>query len=379
MTFAFASFRMQNHKLTKMALVFLSFFFLVASSRAAISNRIGINYGRLGNNLPSPAKSIELLESMNAGRVKLYDADHEILHLLSGKDIEVAITVANDEISAIAANQHLADQWVYEHVLAHYPNTKIRFILVGNEVFSSTNNVQDMQIARDLVPAMRRIKNTIKAQGIRNIKVGTPLAMDMMETTFPPSNGSFKPDIRELMIPLLKYLNGTRSFVLVDVYPYFRVVRQVARNNSDTGIDLGFALLRTSNMTYTDPQSGLVYTDLLDQMLDSVVYAMAKLGYDDIMLALAETGWPHDGDVDEIGANRENAAEYNNNLIKKMAAVPSNGTPARPGQIVPTFIFSMYDENQKYGPATERHWGLMNPDGSAVYAVNITGKVNPSD
>ncbi|CAH1441425.1 unnamed protein product [Lactuca virosa] len=377
MIFAFAFFHMQNPKFTKMALLFLTFLCLITSSRAAILNRIGINYGRLGNNLPSPAKSIELLQNMNAGRVKLYDADHEILHLLSGKNIEVAITVANDEISAIASNQHLADQWVYEHVLAHYPSTKIRFVLVGNEVLSSTNTVQDMQIAKDLVPAMRRIKNTIKSQGIRNIKVGTPLAMDMMGTTFPPSNGSFKPEMRELMIPLLKYLNGTRSFFFVDVYPYFAWAE--SRANNQTGIDLGFALLRSGNMTYTDPQSGLVYTDLLDQMLDSVVYAMAKLGYDDVMLAIAETGWPHEGDSDEFGANKENAAEYNNNLIKKMSATPSNGTPARPGAIIPTFIFSMYDENQKYGPATERHWGLMNPDGSAVYAVNITGKVNPSD
>ncbi|KVI00373.1 Glycoside hydrolase, catalytic domain-containing protein [Cynara cardunculus var. scolymus] len=314
---------------------------------------------------------------MNVGRVKLYDADHEILHLLSGKNIDVAITVANDEISGIAANQHLADQWVYEHVLAHYPNTRIRFVLVGNEVLSSTGTAQDLQIARDLVPAIRRIKNTIKAQGIRNIKVGTPLAMDMMETTFPPSNGSFKPEIREFMVPLLKYVNGTRSFFFLDVYPYFAWSESRAENH--TGISLDFALLRSGNETYTDPATGLVYTDLLDQMLDSVVYAMAKLGYDDVMLAIGETGWPHEGDSDEYGASRENAAEFNNNLIKKMTGVPSTGTPARPGMIIPTFIFSMYDENQKYGPATERHWGLLNPDGSPVYQVNMTGKGIPSD
>ncbi|GKA61661.1 probable glucan endo-1,3-beta-glucosidase A6 [Tanacetum coccineum] len=355
-----------------MALVFLSFFCLIACSRAVVSSRIGINYGRLGNNLPPPSRSIELLQSMNAGRVKLYDADHEILHLLSGKPIDVAIMVENDEISGIAANQHLADQWVYEHVLAHYPSTRIRFVLVGNEVFTSTGTAQDMQIARDLVPAIRRIKNTIKAQGIKNIKVGTPLAMDMMESMFPPSEGSFRPEIRELMLPLLKYLNGTRSYFFVNVYPYFAWDQSQGQNQ--TGISLDFALLRNGNQTYTDPQSGLVYYDLLDQMLDSVNYAMAKLGYDDIMLAIAETGWPHDGDS---GANRENAAEYNNNVVRKMSALPSVGTPARPGATIPTFLFSMFDENQKYGPATERHWGLLNPDGTPVYQVNMTGKVTP--
>nr|XP_043609491.1 probable glucan endo-1,3-beta-glucosidase A6 [Erigeron canadensis] len=368
---------MENKNVTKMALVFLSFLCLIAFSRAVVSNRIGINYGRLGNNLPPPARSIELLQNMSIGRVKLYDADHEILNLLSQTNIDVAITVANDEISGIAANQHLADQWVFEHILTHYPNTRIRFVLVGNEILSTTTTAQDLQIARDLVPAMRRIKNTIKAQGIKNIKVSTPLAMDMMQTTFPPSNGTFKPEIRELMIPLLKYLNGTKSYIFLDVYPYF--AWSESRRNNQTGINLDYALLKSVNQTYTDPQTGLVYNNLLDQMLDSVVYAMAKLGYDDMMLGIAETGWPHEGDSNEIGANRENAAEYNNNVVRKMSAVPATGTPARPGVVIPTFIFSMFDENQKYGPSTERHWGLLHPNGTSVYQMNITAKGVPSD
>ncbi|XP_071742506.1 probable glucan endo-1,3-beta-glucosidase A6 [Rutidosis leptorrhynchoides] len=368
---------MKNQKATKMPLVFLSLFCFIASSRAVFSNRVGISYGRLGNNLPTPARAVELLQTMNAGRVKLYDADHEVLNLLSGKPIDVAITVANDEISGIAANQHLADQWVYEHILAHYPNTRIRYVLVGNEVLSTISTTQDLQIARDLVPAMRRIKNTIKTQGIKNIKVTTPLAMDMMETMFPPSNGSFKPEIRDLMLPLLKYINGTKSYIFLDVYPY--LVWSESQRDNHTAINLDFALLKTGNQTYTDPNSGYVYNDLLDQMLDSVVYAMAKLGYSDVLIAIAETGWPHEGDSNEVGANRENAAEYNNNLIRKMSVVPAAGTPARPGEVIPTFIFSMFDENQKYGPATERHWGLLNPDGSPVYQVNITGKGVPSD
>ncbi|KAJ0810490.1 putative glucan endo-1,3-beta-D-glucosidase [Helianthus annuus] len=360
---------MENKKFPKMALFFLSFLYLIAFTGAVASNGVGISYGRLGNNLPSPALSIELLQNMSVSRVKLYDADHEILHLLSGKNIDVAITIANDEISAIAANQHLADQWVYEHVLAHYPNTRIRFVLVGHEVFSTIGTEQDMQIARDLLPAIRRIKNTIKAQGIHNIKVATPLAMDMMSITFPPSNGSFKPEIVDLMAPLLKYINATKSYLFVDVYPYFAWFENQAMNQ--TSINLDYALLRSVNVTYTDPQTGFMYTNLLDQMLDSVVYAMAKLGYNDVQLAISETGWPHAG---ESGASPENAAEYNNNLVRKMTAVPSFGTPARPGEVIPTFIFSLYDEDQKYGPATERHWGLLNPDGSPVYHVNITGK-----
>ncbi|KAF8016318.1 hypothetical protein BT93_H1736 [Corymbia citriodora subsp. variegata] len=329
---------------------------------------MGVNYGRVGNNLPSLSLSIEQIRSMRAGRVKLYDADPEILRLLSRTKIQVSIMVQNHEIPGVASSQALADRWVRSNVLPYYPGTMIRFILVGNEVLSYNSTDRDRQLWSDLVPAMRKIKISLRANSIRNIKVGTPLAMDVVESSFPPSSGRFRSDVAEsVMMPLVRFLNSTRSYFFLDVYPYF----PWSRNPGDISLD--FALFQ-GNFNYADPATGLIYTNLLDQMLDSIIFAMKRLGYLNIPLLIAETGWPNSGDIDEPGANIYNAATYNRNLIKKMTAKPPAGTPARPGVVIPTFIFSLYDENCKPGPGTERHWGLLHASGDAIYEIDLTGK-----
>ncbi|CAI9762813.1 unnamed protein product [Fraxinus pennsylvanica] len=331
---------------------------------ALVLSNIGINYGRLGNNLPSPYETIEFLKSMNAGRVKIYDASPEVLKLLSGTRLRVSIMVTNDQISDIASNLTIADQWVLDNVLAYYPNTKIRSILVGNEVLSYDNQ----KMWADLVPAMQKIKKSLVSHNIHNIKVGTPLAIDVVESIFPPSSGKFKDEISDkVMIPLLKFLNGTKSYFFLDVYPYF------SWSENPTNISLDFALFKDANQMYNDTGSGLVYTNFLDQMLDSVVFAMRKLGFENIRIGISETGWPNGGDMDQTGANIYNAATYNRNLVRKMTASPAIGTPARPGVVIPTFLFSLYDENQKFGPGTERHWGLLNPNGTPIYELDLTG------
>ncbi|XP_010246533.1 PREDICTED: probable glucan endo-1,3-beta-glucosidase A6 [Nelumbo nucifera] len=345
----------------------LFFLCLLACTNAEISKKMGVNYGQLGNNLPSPSRSIELIKSLKAGRVKLYDANPDILKALEGTNIHVSIMVPNQLISNISSSQSLANEWVRTNVVPFYPKTLIRYLLVGNEIFSFYSD-QDRQTWYDLVQAMRRLKYSLKIHSIRNIKIGTTAAMDVLQSSFPPSNGTFRSDISiPVMKPLLQFLNRTKSYFFLDAYPYF------PWSGDTTNINLDYALFK-GNQTYTDPRSGLTYTNLLDQMLDSVIFAMTKLGFPNVRLVIAETGWPNAGDVDQIGANIFNAATYNRNLIRRMTSKPAIGTPARPGVVIPTFIFALYNENQKGGPGTERHWGLLNPDGTSVYEVDLTGK-----
>ncbi|KAA8550572.1 hypothetical protein F0562_002256 [Nyssa sinensis] len=354
-----------------MGLITLLLLSLLASfSGAEFSAKIGVNYGQLGNNLPSPSKSVKLIKTLEAKRVKLYDANPEILKALKSTDLQVSIMVPNQLIFNISTNQTLADQWVHTNVVPFFRETKIRYILVGNEILSSS----DKTTWFGLVPAMRRIRSSVKACGFRKIKVGTPLAMDVLESSFPPSNGTFRSDVSvSVMKPLLQVLNRTKSFFFLDVYPYF------AWSSDPTNIKLDYALLQWTNVTYTDPGTGLTYTNLLDQMLDSVIFAMKRLGYPNIRLFIAETGWPNAGDIDQIGANIYNAATYNRNVIKKLSAKPPVGTPARPATVIPAFIFALYNENQKPGPSTERHFGLLYPNKSNVYDINLSGKKTVSE
>ncbi|CAN8232201.1 unnamed protein product [Cochlearia groenlandica] len=331
-----------------------------------LATKIGVNYGRQGNNLPSPYQSINFIKSIKAGHVKLYDSDPETLTLLSQTDLYVTVTLPNHQIISLGSNQTVANDWVKTNIIPYYPQTQIRFVLVGNNVLSS---VQDSNITANLVPAMRKIVSALRARAIHNIKVGTSLDMDVLETTtFPPSNGTFREELAGSVIsPLLKFLNGTNSFFFVNVHPFLLWSR------SPLNTSLDFALFQ-GNSTYTDPQTGLVYNNLLDQMLDSVNFAMTKLGYPQIGIAISETGWPNTGDIDETGANILNAATYNRNLIKKITANPPIGTPARPGLPIPTFLSSLFDENIKPGSGTERHRGILHPNGTTIYELDLTGQ-----
>ncbi|KAK9281586.1 hypothetical protein L1049_004489 [Liquidambar formosana] len=358
----------------KMELVPLLLLSLLLASivSAEISPKVGVNYGQLGNNLPSPAKSVRLItKTLKAGRVKIYDADPKILTALKHTNLQVSIMVPNEIISNISSNQSFADQWVHSNVVPFYPATMIRYLLVGNEILSQYNINQTWF---DLVPAMRRIKYSLKTHNIHKIKVGTTFAMDVLESSFPPSNGTFRSDISgSVMNPLLQFLNRTKSFFFLDVYPFF------PWSSDPVNIKLDYALLKGGNQTYTDPGSGLTYTNLFDQMLDAVHFAMVKLGYENIRIWIAETGWPNGGDYDQIGANIYNAATYNRNVVKKLTAKPPVGTPARPGTVFPACIFALYNENQKTGPGTERHFGLLYPNGSHVFDIDLTGETPESD
>ncbi|WOL15643.1 hypothetical protein Cni_G24424 [Canna indica] len=345
--------------------------FLSSSSVAAKGGsfaRLGINYGVLGDDLPSAAHSVALLRSLGPGAVKIYDASPAILRALAGTRLRVSIMVPNEIIPSLGRNASLADAWVAANLAPFYPAVRVRYLLVGNEILSDTSLANSTWPF--LVPAMVNIRRALSARSIRNVKVGTTLAMDALASSFPPSAGAFRADIAEkVMRPLLRFLHKTRSYYFVDVYPYF------AWASNPSSISLDYALFTAnSSSNYFDPESKLTYTNLLDQMLDAVVAAMGRLGFGDVRIVLAETGWPNAGDLDQIGANVHNAAIYNRNLARRMAARPALGTPARPGEPMPVFIFSLYNENQKSGRGTERHWGLLYPNGRKVYEVDLTGR-----
>ncbi|PWA35083.1 Glycoside hydrolase, catalytic domain-containing protein [Artemisia annua] len=339
--------------------------FLVSTSNAEIAAKPGVNYGQLGNNLPHPETSVELIKTLKAGRVKLYDANPKILKALNKTDIQVSVMVPNEIIIEIAKNQTLADEWISTNVVPFYPHTKIRYVLVGNEILSQPDNVTWF----NLVPAMIRIRKSLVSFRLRKVKVSTPLAMDCLETSFPPSNGTFRSGVTESVIrPLLEFINGTKSFFFIDVYTYFAWVANPAE------IKLDYALLEPGKTRYTDPVTKLVYTNLLEQMLDALFFAMRRVGYPNSRIFIAETGWPNGCDVDQIGGNIYNAATYNRNVVKWLTRKPARGTPLKPTVVFPSFIFALYNENQKTGPGTERHFGLLYPNGTSIYEIDLSGK-----
>lgn len=108
--------------------------------------------------------------------------------------------------------------------------------------------------------------------------------------------------------------------------------------------------------------------------VDAVRSALNAMGFNDIEIMISETGWAHNGDNNEVGPSVENARTYNGNLIAHLRSMV--GTPLMPGKSVETYIFALYDENLKPGPASERAFGLFKPDLSMVYDVGLS-KTSP--
>ncbi|KAF6173230.1 hypothetical protein GIB67_026925 [Kingdonia uniflora] len=344
-------------------LFFITLLFAKQGLTNALGGQVGVNYGRIANNLPSAYKVIQLLKSQNINRVKLFDSDPSVLKSLSKSNISVIICVPNELLASVSNKQSFATKWVQDNILGYYPLTRITAIAVGNEVFVDTNNITE-----HLVPAMKNINRALVKFNIDgDIKVSSPIALSALQSSYPSSSGSFKPDLIEPVVkPMLEFLKETRSYLMVNIYPFFAY-----EGNSDV-ISLDYALFK-ENSGNVDSGNGLKYTSLLEAQLDAVYAAMSALKYDDIRIVVSETGWPSKGDENETGAGEENAAAYNGNLVQRV--LTGGGTPLRPNMELDVYLFALFNENQKGGPTSERNYGLFYPNEEKVYDISLTAVV----
>lgn len=317
---------------------------------------IGVNYGTVANNLPPPSQVAHfLLESTTINRVRLFDANPGIIQAFAHTGIEVTITVPNDQIPQLT-NLSFAEQWVKTNVEPYTPATNLVRVLVGNEVLSTANKL----LIASLVPAMQTLHTALVSASLdQRIKVSTPHSLGILSGSSPPSTGRFRQGYdTHVLKPLLAFLRATNAPFMVNPYPFFGY-------SSDT---LDYALFRP-NSGVVDENTKLRYTNMLDAQLDATFSAMKLLGFDDLEIVIAETGWPSEGDLSQVGVSPDNAAEFNGNLIRHVTS--GDGTPLMPNRTFETYIFALFNENLKPGPTCERNFGLFRPDMTPVYDVGI--------
>ena len=128
---------------------------------------IGANYGTLADNLPPPSQAAEFLRTKTSiDKIKLFDANPDIVRAFANSGISVTITVPNGEIPNLVQLPG-AQQWVAAHITPFVPQTKIIRVLVGNEVLHwGPQNLID-----NLVAAMRTLHQALQQAGHRNIQV----------------------------------------------------------------------------------------------------------------------------------------------------------------------------------------------------------------
>ncbi|ERN07856.1 hypothetical protein AMTR_s00012p00207850 [Amborella trichopoda] len=242
-----------------------------------------------------------------------------------------------------------------KHVLPFTPATKIARILIGNEVLVTG----DKMLIAHFVPAMKTLKYALNARNLTHIQVSTPHALAMLFVSNPPSAGQFRQGLDKVVLtPMIAFLRQTRTPFMINPYPYFGFGPKT----------LGWALFKRNSIEF-DHISGKYYTNMFDAQIDAVYSALKRLGFGDVGLAVAETGWPSAGEAHQPTANLRNAGSYNRNLIRHIMS--GEGTPLMPRRRFETYIFALFNENQKLGSLAERNFGLFRPDMAPVYNSDI--------
>ncbi|CAH9077925.1 unnamed protein product [Cuscuta europaea] len=321
---------------------------------------IGVNYGQVADNLPPPDATARLLRSTSIEKVRLYGADPAMISALANSGIGIMIGVGNGDIPAMASDPSFAGNWVSSKVLPFYPASKITTINVGNEVLYSG----DRNLMTQLLPAMQNLANALGSASLGGkVKVSTVHGMSLLSSSAPPSAGSFDPAVTDLLRGLLGFNNATGSQFLINPYPFF------AYQSDPRQETLAFCLFQP-NSGRVDYRTKLKYTNMFDAQVDAVRSAVNAMGFKDVEIAVAETGWPYKGDSNEVGPSLENAKAYVGNLITHLRS--SVGTPLMPGKSVDTYLFALYDEDMKPGPTSERSFGLFKLDSTMTFDAGLS-------
>ena len=319
-------------------------------SSIATAQSIGVCYGRVANNLPSAEEVIDLYKTNGIGRMRIYDPDQATLEALRGSNIELVIGVRNEDIQSIANDVSSATNWVQNNILKYSQDVKFRYIVVGNEI-----NPSNDATSKFVLLAMHNIYTALASFNLQNqIKVSTAIQMSLLGSSYPPSQGVFSPSSISYITPIVKFLVDNEAPLLANVYTYFSYI-------SDTNdIDLSFALFTSTTIKVNDGQHE--YQNLFDATLGALYAALEKIGGANLEVVVSESGWPSDGG---FAASVENAQIYHENLIKHVIS----GTPNRLNQALETYLFAMFDENNKGPDETERHYGLFTPDKKIKYQI----------
>ncbi|KAL8526268.1 hypothetical protein ACS0TY_015477 [Phlomoides rotata] len=192
--------------------------FLLAAAIISAVHSIGVNYDTVGNNLPPPAQVAQFLkEKTTIDRIKIFNVNPDILRAFADTGILVAVTAPNGEIPSLT-DAATARQWVSSHIKPIHPQTKINYILIGNEIL----HWGPQPLVNNLVAAMKTLHQALLQSNITDIKITTAHSLGILESSDPPSTAKFRPGWDTgVLAPLLQFHRETKTPLMVNPYPYF--------------------------------------------------------------------------------------------------------------------------------------------------------------
>ncbi|XP_058108865.1 glucan endo-1,3-beta-glucosidase-like [Magnolia sinica] len=323
---------------------------LMGSFERSGAQSIGVCYGTLGDNLPSAREVVDLYKSRNIQRMRIYDPNQAALEALRGSNIELTVGIPNDQLQEMGTNPSYANAWVDRHIRPYWPSVRFRYIAVGNEAIPGPN-------AQYILNALQNMYNALVRAGVDQIKISTAIHMAVLGNSYPPSQGSFSAEAAQHLNSIIPFINSQQAPLLANVYTYFGYV------GNPNDISLSYALFTSPTVVSED--GSLQYQNLFDAMVDALYSAVERVVGTNMEIVISESGWPSAGG---FAATIDNAQTYNAKLIRHVG----RGTPKRPGKPIETYIFAMFNENQKQPPGIERNFGLFHPSKEPVYDINLT-------
>ncbi|XP_010525845.1 PREDICTED: glucan endo-1,3-beta-glucosidase 5-like [Tarenaya hassleriana] len=323
---------------------------------------IGVNWGTQATHPLPPETVVRLLRDNGFQKVKLFEADAAILKALSRSGIQVMVGIPNDMLASLAGSVEAAERWVAQNVSSHVSSNgvDIRYVAVGNEPFLQALNGTYLTTT---LPALQNIQSAlIKAGLATQVKATIPLNADVYQSSSNlPSDGDFRPDIRDLMLQIVKFLNDNQSPITINIYPFISLY-------NDPNFPVEFAFFDGGSSAPIN-DNGRIYDNVLDANHDTLAWALQKNGFGNMSIVVGEIGWPTDGDKN---ANLQNARRFNQGFLNRQRA--GKGTPMRPGAM-DVYLFSLIDEDAKsIQPGNfERHWGMFYFDGQPKYELTLNG------
>ncbi|XP_039044792.1 glucan endo-1,3-beta-glucosidase 4-like [Hibiscus syriacus] len=324
---------------------------------------VGVNIGTDVSSMPSASDVVAIVKAHQITHIRLYDADSHMLKALAGSRIEVTVSVTNEEVLGIGESGSAAAAWINKNVASYVPSTNITAIAVGSEVLTSVAHAAPV-----LVIAMNNLHKALVAADLNfQVKVSTPQSMDIIPKPFPPSTATFNSSWNSTVYQLLQFLKNTNSFYMLNAYPYY------GYSNGKGIFPIDYALFKPlpAVKQIVDPNTLFHYNSMFDAMVDATYYSMDALNFSAIPIIVTETGWPWQGGSNEPDATVENAETFINNLIRRVSN--NSGPPSQPTIPINTYIYELFNEDKRPGPVSEKNWGLLFKNGSAVFPLSLSG------
>ncbi|KAL7213832.1 hypothetical protein ACSBR2_016378 [Camellia fascicularis] len=145
-----------------LALVVWSWSAIVAESG------LGVNWGTVSLHKPSPSTVVDLLKFNNIQKVKLFDADPDVLKSLMGTGIQLMVGIPNEMLSLLSSSTVASDLWVRQNVSRYVVKggVDIRYVAVGNEPFLASYSGEFQSY---VVPALMNLQQSLAKANLAGV------------------------------------------------------------------------------------------------------------------------------------------------------------------------------------------------------------------